>query len=316
MPKNTANQIHGCVGESRLIVELEEQGFPVSDISGRDFGLDLSLMVPERPLTAKEVTLIKKSEQIDSYEVSAQFIHVQVKSTASMYIERQHLAQWASAIDKGSIVVLVFVRSGYIEIFPPHVIREAYSVCIEKTNNSVCMDGFGDGSGLSNRKAVKISTEITRPANVLGLFMYSLLIADDIALDLEALFSVRNEKSFLSFLESHNELLKDVVFDNYAPGRDLDEALASPFDGVSRVIQGMVTRLKKAFGLECCDTSVFEENFRHQVDIHEYQGPKYTENQKGENYFREVPACTFQDSIDVLIKIIESGVNQFSYQSS
>lgn len=311
MPKNTSSQIFGRLGELRLAIELEEQGFPVAEVSSRDFGIDLSLMVPEEPLSSKTVAQIKKSKQVASYAISAQFIHVQVKNTEKMKIKREHLSQWAAALDKGAVIVLAFVRKDYIEIFPPNLLSKAYDKCCNKETNSISMKKFRtmDSHDFSNRSSKKLTFENSEFSNqnALGLFIYSLLIQKDIELDLASLLSVdQTLENFLSFLDKHETLLKDYVFANYAPGRDLDRALDSEYCEVEDCIRYVTKKLKQAFGLELEDTSKYEENFMHSIVTEEYQGYYRTLNQVGNDYFREVPSDSFFKSFDLLIKIIES----------
>lgn len=285
MPLNTGHQIKGQRAELLAAAEFESQGFPVCNISNRDFGLDLALYVPMRPPTCRQVDEIIDSVSEDYIEISAEFIHAQVKSSDKHTIKFSHLQQWAAAIDSGATIILVYVSSGKIStLYGPGAISAAYATAINNNQATISM---------TTVEADDVFSFTDAPSNQLGVILYSLAMCPTIAIDFESIRKVEDGESFREFVQAHQDLIDSFVFSEYPAGRALDRELELGADGVKREVYSVLSELWTAFKLgtpennELDDLAVGEVG---RISDFEYQGNKYTQYQYKDDFFRGVPS--------------------------
>lgn len=300
MPLNTGSQIKGQRAELLAAAEFECQGFPVCSISNRDFGLDLALYVPLRPLTRRQVDEITDSAFQATFEISAEFIHAQVKSSNKHTIKFSHLQQWAAAIDSGASIVLVYVSGGRIStLYGPGAISAAYSTAFDNNQESISMNVAETDDVFSFSDA---------PSNQLGIVLYSLAMCPTIGIDYDSIRGVEDWESFQEFVRAHHSLVDDLVFSEYPAGRALDKELDGGASGVESVVSWTLSELWSAFNLGSLDDIELHslvENEVERISTFEYQGHKYTQYQDKDDYFRKVPLPRIGNDFKKFCSLIE-----------
>lgn len=300
MAKVSSNHIFGKLGELELMRELELQGFPTVDISARDYGVDLSSMIPEQPLRAEQVRDLRNMNPIEDFKVTARFLHVQVKSGKQTSLDIKHLAQWSSAIEKGAVIIVAFVRRGEIHLYDGDAILDAYNSCMAEGLSSISMKRFEE------RKRRLIATE-RRPENYLGLFLFCSIIGRDLYVNLDSILEVKDWATFQSFVFEHYDIFANTVFKEYPAGRDLDHELEHGLDGIRSIVGRLLQEFIVDFGLNPDGHEIHELETEILGELSsEYQGPKYTREQVGDAYFRESPSINFESSLELLHRVIKS----------
>lgn len=296
MPSNTINAVKGRRAELLCAAMLEEAGFPTCDISHRDFGLDLSLYVPAVPLARGEVRNLQEGGEY-SGEITANFIHAQIKATEEWRISRSHLDQWASAIDRGTVIILVFCCQNVYTVFPPSGIVQARDYCLRSETGSANMTSFADD-------AVEIPT---RSIHHLGLFLWGVSQCPTICIDLDAIYKVRDWQTFTAFINSHSELITDLIFRRHPAGRALNHAMDSDSEGLIGEVEGIVESLWCEFDIRCVgvDDKIRSLAEGLVMDISsEYQSDKYVQHQLTDDHFRERPPVRLDEDFKSMLKLI------------
>ncbi len=300
MPLNTGNQIKGQRAELLAAAEFESQGFPVCNISNRDFGLDLALYVPMRPPTCRQVDEIIDSVSKDYIEISAEFIHAQVKSSDKHTIKFCHLRKWAAAIDSGATIILVYVSSGKIStLYGPGAISAAYATAFNNNQATISM---------TTVEADDVFSFTDTPSNQLGVILYSLAMCPTIAIDFESVRKVEDWESFREFVQAHQDLIDDLVFSEYPAGRALDRELDSGAAGVKHEVSSALSELWTAFKLGSLENNQLDDlvdEETERISFSEYQGDKYTQHQYKDDFFRGVPSPRLGRDFKNLCSLIE-----------
>lgn len=298
MPKNTFSSVKGRRAELQCAAMLEGAGFPTCDISHRDFGLDLSLYVPVKPLTRTEVSKLENGGDYKG-EISASFIHAQIKATNGQKIGKPHLDQWASAIELGTAIVLVFVNKDGYTVFPPSAIVEARDYCLINATSSVNMADVGDEALIVREQSV----------HRLGLFLWKVSQCPTISVDFDAIDAVSDWESFETFIWSNSDLVTDLVFSRHPAGRALNDALVTGLNElIAEIGEEIIGPLWDAFGARCSmqaeNIHGLAESMTSHIESNEYQSPKYVVYQRTDDYFRPRPSMRIWREFEALQTII------------
>lgn len=139
LTKRRASNVKGRLGELDFIRELESQGISCVDMTGQDYGLDVVAMLPKSPLTEHEIEAnLRGGEQIDSWEMSATLVSLQVKNMATPTLTTSHLEMWNAANFRrpGSCFV-VFVNDDNFQILDPADIERLSREATESRQASI-----------------------------------------------------------------------------------------------------------------------------------------------------------------------------------
>lgn len=297
MPLNNSNTIKGRRAELLCAAMLEEAGFPTCDISHRDFGLDLSLYVPAAPLSRAENSTLQEGGEY-SGEITANFIHAQIKATDSWRIDRQHLDQWASAIELGTVIVLIFCRRKTFTVIPPSGILEARNCCLSNDTHSADMAKFLD-------EAIEIPTQSTHR---LGLFLWNLSQCPTIAIDFDSVYEVSDWETFRHFIYCHSDLITDLIFVNHPAGRALNHAFDFGSAGLIDEVEHIVESLWLAFDVRCEEQDEkirgLAESLAMDISNNEYQPDKHVQFQLTDDYFRDRPPLRLESDFEAMLTLI------------
>lgn len=276
---------------------LEEAGFPTCDISHRDFGLDLSLYVPAVPLTRGEVRNLQEGGEY-SGEITASFIHAQIKATADWRIDRAHLDQWASAIERGTTIVLIFCQKNSYTVIPPSGIVEARDSSFCNNIASADMNSFVDDAAQIPIQSI----------HHLGLFLWSVSQCPTISIDFESIYAVCDWPTFRSFISSHSALITDLVFMEHPAGRALNHAIDFDSLGLISEVAAIIESLWCEFNVRCdgADDEIrsLAEDLVMDISSNEYQPDKYVQYQLTDDYFREPPPLRLAGDFKAMLKLI------------
>lgn len=109
MPKNTINQTRGRLSELRTTFILESNGIAVIDMTSRDFGLDVTIQLPEFPLpkqvakslsgtlTEVESETFPRPMSKFAWEMSSNTATIQIKSSFQQKVRVDSLRSWVSS---------------------------------------------------------------------------------------------------------------------------------------------------------------------------------------------------------------------------
>lgn len=308
LPKSTAAQIKGKCAELLAAAEFEMQGFPACDTSGRDLGLDLSLTVPANPLTCRQVDALRRSETRGIFEVSAKFIHVQIKATNSFLIDSSHLAQWSAAIDAGSTIIIAFLRGGRLRIYEPEDIQYAFRYCCAEGKKHVSMKkAAGEGHLF----------ELNSSSNRLGLFLYGLSECPSININFDSIDRVCDWSSFIDFFEEHKYTFEQLIFIKYPVGKVLDAALDSWYEvmEIRGDIKSFLLELLEIFepyvqiDFDDCNLDEYLDSFLFYLVSNYRVGEKRTYNQMTDYDFEDPPPPRLNLQLKNFYDIIKAAID-------
>ena len=309
LPKSTAAQTKGKCAELLTAAEFEVQGFPACDIS-RDFGLDLSLAVPANPLTCRQVDALRRSETTGgSFEVSAKFIHVQIKATNSFLIDSSHLAQWSAAIDAGSTIIIAFLRGGRLRIYEPEDIQYAFRYCCAEGKKHVAMKkAAGEGHLF----------ELNSSSNRLGLFLYGLSECPSININFDSIDRVCDWSSFIDFFEEYRSILEQLIFIKYPVGRALDTAFlfSTEIGSIRGSVESFLLKLLEVFesyvqiDFDDEDLDDYVNSFLIDFEWRYRVGEKYTYNQMTDDEFQDPPPPRLNLQLENFYSIIRAALDR------
>lgn len=309
MPKNTTSHIKGRVAELELIKLLELQGFPTVDISSRDYGVDLSAQVPTEILGSQDINKINNYESGESFEMSATFVHLQVKSTHRKTIKTEHLGQWSAANERGLTHVLVFVRKNYAELYSPTAIRDAYFAAVHDGVQTLSMEKFKNDS-----VTLPIGTRAQFNSNRLGLALRSFMLYPIIEFDVNSLIKMKrgDSPSFQQFLNNSEELFKGLVLARYPVGRTFNQAFDD--QSVSHTIYEHMREIERTLNSQVNNSQVpdkFESiMYEKAIEIAEnmdyfYQTRNFVELDNGAPLHQGASYARTSEEFQTLLNIIK-----------
>lgn len=155
MAKRKKTSYNGDIGEVEVLRELLGMGLSVNSLTGSDYGLDLNLQVPLRPMAIGDLP--------EEWSLSGRTAYVQVKnmtSGQSASVPPSRVRGWISGSKIGAPVFVVVIRNGKTwDLYTPNDLQRLLDNWQEK-NELKCKNGKKAAKtiSLTNRYARKYNS--------------------------------------------------------------------------------------------------------------------------------------------------------------
>lgn len=126
MPSQSSNQFQGRIAELEVMLSLEKNYLVTTDMTGSDYGIDVTLQLPLDSPAA--LSNLSKGQQ--SWKMTSNFCHIQIKHVKNLSLSVGHLETWVASnyVRPNSNYLLQVIYNGYILLRPCDLL-ELYNRC-------------------------------------------------------------------------------------------------------------------------------------------------------------------------------------------